>query len=118
MTPKNTQLLAKYFFNELIDGKPTSADKTLQKIKSETRMTDWQKGYLNALEGMLTASGSKNDKSILFNQVSAKEADKLTKEFTRRAKNKMQSEFDRGFLEAWADYVKILKDSSQTLLKT
>lgn len=67
---------------------------------------------------MLSALGSKNDKSILINQISAKEADKLAKAFSRRSKNRMQSEFDRGFFEAWADYTKTLKSSSQTLLRT
>ena len=104
-------MLANDFFHELIEGRLKSADTTLQMMKEETRQTEWQRGYLNALEGMLTAIGSRNDKFVLINQIRAKEADKLTKLFFRRSKNKMLSEFDHGFFDAWVDYTKILKNS-------
>ncbi|MFH0897022.1 MAG: hypothetical protein V1850_03100 [Candidatus Bathyarchaeota archaeon] len=117
MVPKKTQILAYDFFHELIEGRPTSADKILQSLKGKTRITDWQRGYLNALEGMLAATGSKNDKSVLINQIDNKETNKLTKIFSRRSKDRLQSEFDRGFFEAWVDYTKTLKNYSQTILK-
>ena len=117
MASKKTDILTRNFFNDLIEGKFTSADKTLQTMKAEMRSTERQKGYLNALEGMLSALASKSDKAVLINQITAKEADKLAKVFARRSKDKLQNEFDRGFFEAWVDYAKTLKNTPQTQLK-
>ena len=110
MSSKKTQILAKDFFHELIDGRLSSANKILQRIKNEACSTEWQSGYLNALRGMLSASSSKNDKFVLINKIEVKEADKLTKIFSRYSKNRMQNEFDRGFFKAWVDYTTILKN--------
>ena len=117
MASKKTETLVSNFFTDLIEGKFTSADKTLQSMKAEMRGTERQRGYINALEGMLSALISKNDKSVLINQIGIKEADKLTKLFSRRSKDRLQSDFDRGFFEAWVDYTKTLKNSPQTQLK-
>lgn len=117
MVSKKTETLASDFFHDLIEGRLASADKTLQSMKAEMRTTERQRGYLNALEGMLLALGSKNDKSVLINQIGTKEADKLTKVFSRRSKDRLQSEFDRGFFEAWVDYTKTLKNLPQTQLR-
>ena len=114
MGSKKTRLLANDFLSELVEGKFASADRALQKIRSETVDEAWQKGYVNALEGMLLASQSRNDKFAFIANIDSKRADKFAKMFGRISKDKMQSEFDRGFFSAWADYVQALKDSSRS----
>ena len=110
MGSKKTRLLANDFLSELVEGKFASADRALQRMRSETVYEEWQKGYVNALEGMLLASQSINDKFAFIANIDSKRADKFSKMFGRLSKDKMHSEFDRGFFSAWADYVQALKD--------
>ena len=114
MKSRKIGLLANVFFHNLIEGRLTSANKTLQRIKDEVSTKEWQRGYINALEGMLLVSKSRNDKSVLLNQLGSKEADKYRRAFSRQSKNKIQGDFDRGFFEAWVDYTKALKGSHGT----
>lgn len=114
MGSKRTRLLANDFLHELIEGKFTSADRILQKIKGEAETEEWLKGYVNALEGMLLALQSRNDRFAFIANIETKAADKFAKTFTRLSKDRMQSEFDRGFFSAWVDYVRVLKDSGKS----
>lgn len=114
MTSRKIGLLANVFFHNLMKGRLTSANKTLQIMKDEESTKKWQRGYINALEGMLLASKSRNNKFVLINQFGFKEADKFRRVFSRQSKNKIQGDFDRGFFKAWVDYTKVLKDSHRT----
>ena len=114
MKTRKIGLLANVFFPHLIEGRLTSANKTLERMKDEVSTENWQRGYINALEGMLLALKSRNDKSILLNQLGSKEADKYRRAFSRQSRNKIQGDFDRGFFEAWVDYTKALKGSHET----
>lgn len=111
MESRKTRLLADDFLHELIGGRFVYADKVLQRMREEKSSAQWQRGYVNALEGMLLALGSRNDRSVLINQIGAKEANRFAKSFSRQSKNRMQSEFDRGFFAAWVDYMRALKGS-------
>jgi len=97
-------LLADTFFQELLAGRLTSADRVLQRINETTHTLEWQKGYINALEGMLLASSSKDERIIFTSQGREKQTSKLIKVFSQQSKNKMLGEFDRGFFSAWIDY--------------
>ena len=118
MESKKISFLTNNFFHELLEGRLTSADKMLQIIKEEAHGRERQKGYVNALEGMLSALESKNDKCPFINQIRSKEVDKFARMFTNQAKNRMQSEFDHGFFTAWVDYTRVLKDSSKLEMET
>lgn len=118
MESKKMSSLTNNFFHELLEGRLTSADKMLQKMKGEVYSREWQKGYVNALEGMLSALESKNDKYPFINQIRSQEIDKFTRTFSHQAKNRMQSEFDHGFFTAWVDYIRFLKDSSKLEVET
>jgi len=114
MGSKKTRLSATDFLREIIEGKFASADRALQKIKTEVKAEDWQKGYINALEGILLASQSRNDKFTFITNLESNGVDKFVKMFTRISREKMQSEFDRGFFSAWAEYMQVLQESNKS----
>lgn len=103
------QLSADNFFRELINGRLTAADRIFQTMKQEVGSEEWYRGYLNALEGMLSANSSKNDEYTFINQNDVKKADKFARIFSHLSGDRMQGDFDRGFFAAWADYMKSLK---------
>lgn len=107
MRSKKLRLLANDFFNELIERRLTSADRIIGKIKREAVVGQWQKGYINALEGMILALRSSRNSLTVINQIDNNDTKKFARTFSRLYKNKMQAEFDRGFFAAWVDYTKL-----------
>jgi len=108
---RKMRLYANRFFPFLVQRKFTAADKVLENIKKEIRTTDWQRGYINSLEGMLLALRSK-DRHVLIKTITSESIGKFNKEFYRQSRNKLLTDFDRGFFTAWNDYLQVLKGLS------
>jgi hypothetical protein len=86
------------------------AERILERIKLKIQETEWNKGYFQALNGILLAQKSNDDQyaflpSIDFNNEN--ELKKHRREFMKQATNKIHADYDRGFFSAWADYMHI-----------
>ena len=95
-------------FFQLIKGRRfAEAERVLERIRSKTNETEWNSGYLHALDGILTAQKSGDSyvfiKNIDFDD--EKNLKKFRKEFLKEYKNKVHADYDRGFFAAWADYM-------------
>lgn len=105
-------------FFQLIKGRRfAEAERVLERIRSKTNETDWNSGYLHALDGILTAQKS-SDSYVFIKNVdfeNEKNLKKFRKEFLKEYKNKVHADYDRGFFAAWADYMLI---SSRDLTKS
>lgn len=97
------------FFSQLIQGRKDGAKVILEKIKQKSESSKWRKGYINALEGMIVAADTKEDKNMFMNQIKANKSDYFRKIFLQQSKNDMYNDFDKGFFSAWADYTRTLK---------
>ena len=93
------------FFECLNARRFSDAEKALQVIK-ETRFedSDFKKGYINALEGLLLSHRTGDERDFLqkapFDKKSMKNYSKDFKEFV---KNGYRSPFDVGYFLAWSD---------------
>jgi hypothetical protein len=101
-------------FVQLIKGRRfAEAERVLERIRQKTNETEWNSGYLHALDGIVLATKS-NDQYTFINNVNfedEKNLKKHRKEFLKEYKNKINTDFDRGFFAAWADYMLIsIKD--------
>ncbi len=87
------------------------AERVLERIRQKTNETEWNSGYLHALDGIVLAQKSGDNYSFLnnVNFEDEKELKKFRKEFLREYKNKIHADYDRGFFAAWADYMLICK---------
>ena len=101
--------LANTFFQLLREGKRTAAKTVLEKIKQKSESSKWRQGYINALEGMVIASETKEDQEVFINQIRIEKSDELRRKFFQQSKNELHSDFDRGFFSAWTDYMQALK---------
>ena len=95
-------------FFQLIKGRRfAEAERVLERIRSKTNETEWNSGYLHALDGILIAQKSGDSyvfiKNIDFDD--EKNLKKFRKEFLKEYKNKVHADYDRGFFAAWADYM-------------
>ena len=97
-------------FFQLVKGRRfAEAERVLERIRLKTSKTEWNSGYIHALDGMLSAQKSSDSytfiKNVNFND--EKELKKFRKEFLKEYKNKIHADYDRGFFAAWADYMLI-----------
>jgi len=106
---RNLSLRANRFFQLLAQGKLTAADKVLENIKNEMKTTEWQRGYINSLEGMLLALRSK-DRDVFIKKITPESIARLNKKFYQQSKDTLQADFDRGFFTAWNEYMQLLKN--------
>jgi len=97
------------FFQLLRGRRFAEAERVLERIRQKTNKTEWNTGYLHALEGVHLAQKSNDSYAFLtkLNFEDEKELKKSRKEFLKEYKNKIYSDYDRGFFAAWADYMLI-----------
>ena len=104
------------FFQHLSSKRFAEAEREFTQIRKGTPKTEWNRGYTNALDGMLLAKRS-NDARPLFllkiDQNNRKELQMYQKEFSKNAKDDLYSEFDRGFFSAWANFLSFLLKSKR-----
>jgi hypothetical protein len=95
------------FFQLVKSRRFAEAVRVLERIKQKTNETEWNSGYVHALDGILQAQKS-NDPYAFIKNVNfedEKELKKFRKEFLAEYKNKIHADSDRGFFAAWADYM-------------
>ena len=108
MPKKIRPMMISYF--ELLDQRKLAAtDRALNDIKQNVNSTQWQRGYVNALEGMLVALKSNYEECIVIHKINSRIARQTRKEFIKESRNELQAEFDKGFFSAWTDYIQFLE---------
>jgi len=95
------------FFQLVKARRFAEAERVLERIRLKTNETEWNSGYLHALDGILLAQKSGDSYSFIknVNFEDENELKKFRKEFLREYKNKIHADYDRGFFAAWADYM-------------
>ena len=97
------------FFQLLKGRRFAEAERVLERIRQKTNETEWNSGYLHALDGIVLATKSNDSYAFIKNVNFEEEKDlkKNRKEFLKEYKNKINTDYDRGFFAAWADYMLI-----------
>ena len=97
------------FFQLLKGRRFAEAERVLERIRQKTNETEWNTGYLHALDGILLATKT-NDTYAFIQNVNLEDEKNLRKnrkEFLKEYKNKIHTDFDRGYFAAWADFMLI-----------
>ncbi len=89
----------------------TDAEKELDTIKQKSDSTQWSRGYVKALEGLMLTYRNDDDKYIylpkaLANKTS-QENEALRRDFAEFAASDIHGEYDRGFFKALEDYLSL-----------
>jgi cell division protein ZapA (FtsZ GTPase activity inhibitor) len=103
--------LVNKFFQLLTAKKTSAAENILEKIKERSKIiSDWDIGYMKALEGMLLALKGTNKRAFIKVKLTEDRIQKLEKKFRKKAQNTLRiiENYDRGFFAAWADYLNLL----------
>ena len=101
----NTRKSVVIYLENVHDRKFTDAERELETLK-EKKFPDeeYQKGYINAMEGLLLSVRSGAD-SDFYNRTNGTEKTlkDYVKEFKEFRKLPIRTQFDQGFFSAWTD---------------
>ena len=77
----------------------TEAERVLERLEEKVPKTEWNKGYLKALSGILLTQKTKDEYAFLsnFDFSDRSEVRKYRLEFLQSAKDGLQADYDRGF---------------------
>lgn len=98
------------FFQLVSSRQFAEAERILERIKQKMHVSDRNRGYFQALYGMLLTMKN-TDRYAFLSTVDFNDRKKLKayrKEFQGHTESRLHDEYDRGYFEAWADYMKIL----------
>lgn len=91
-----------------------ASERIIIEIRKILKDIPWERGYLNALEGILVAERSGDTRYIYLSRLDLKNPKKVEearRTFQAESRNPLQGEFDRGFFSAWSEFLKIAKSS-------
>jgi len=98
------------YFQLITKRSLTDAERILEDLKQKPPSSEWNKGYMSALDGMLIAARSNDDQYAFLSKINfdPQKIEELKNEFINHSKNQLHDDFDRGFFSAWADYMRLL----------
>ena len=99
------------FFQLVSERQFAEAERVLERFKLKAQKNERNRGYLQALYGILVASKSNNDQYLFLPNVNLKdksELERYRREFLKHTRDDLHAEYDRGFFSAWAEYTRIL----------
>jgi len=99
------------FFQLVTSRQFAEAERVLERVKQKMQMSERNRGYFQALYGMLLAHRNNNDRYVFLSNLNIKDKKELQnyrREFLRQSENRLHADYDRGFFSAWADYMRIL----------
>jgi hypothetical protein len=102
-------------FLEYVEARAwTDAEKELDIIRQKSDNSQWSRGYVKALEGLMLTYRNNDDKYIFLPKVLADRTEdsisNLKKDFSEFASNELHGEYDRGYFKALDDYFTLLSN--------
>ena len=97
----------------IVERKIADAEKELEDLRPKISNSEWNRGYVRALEGLVMTRKANNDNYLFF---AKKEFDKkslrsLAKEFTQNASSPLYGDYDRGYFSALVRLVRIMEEA-------
>jgi hypothetical protein len=95
----------------IVERKIADAEKELEELRAKFSDTEWNRGYVKALEGLLMTRKANSDNYLFF---AKKEFDKkslraLVKEFANNAESPLYGDYDRGYFSGLVQLTKIME---------
>ena len=106
-----SKILVTQYFQLVAKRQFAEAERILERIKLKAEKTERNRGYLQALHGILLSNKSNNDQYAFLANISLKDKTALEKhrrEFLKHTRDNLHAEYDRGFFSAWADFTRVL----------
>jgi len=99
------------FFQLITSRQFAEAERVLERIKQKMHPSDRNRGYFQALYGMLLTHRNNDDRYAFLSTLDLNDKKHLKRyrhEFMSHVESRLHAEYDRGYFEAWAEYMKVL----------
>jgi hypothetical protein len=96
----------------VVERKIADAEKEIEELRPKFSNTEWNRGYVKALEGLLLTRKANDDNYLFFakREFDKKSLKALAKEFANNAENPLYGDYDRGFFSGAARLVKVMEE--------
>ncbi len=110
MTKPVPKIYSTRFFQLITSRQFAEAERILERIKQKMHASDRNRGYFQALYGMLLTMKNSDRYAFLptLDLTDKKQLKNYRKEFLSHVERRLHDDYDRGYFEAWSDYMKIL----------
>jgi hypothetical protein len=98
------------FFQLVTSRQFAEAERILERVKQKMHISNRNRGYFQALYGMLLTVKNNDRYSFLSTAdfTNKKNLKNFRREFLSNMESRLHDEYDRGYFEAWSDYMRIL----------
>jgi len=99
------------FFQLVTARQFTEAQRILERLKHKILMNERNRGYFQALYGMLLTHRNNDDRYAFLSNLNLNDKKELKiyrREFQRQSEHRLHADYDRGFFSAWADCMLVL----------
>ena len=116
MSQSNQNMASKYF-RTIAERRIKDGEVEFDRVSLSLDDSEWNKGYLKALEGLLITFRTNNSKN-LYLQRKELEDQKMRKKFKEELKqhsnNELHADYDRGFFSALLDYFTVTEQGKSS----
>ena len=97
----------------IVERKIADAEKELEDLRPKIGNTEWNRGYVKALEGLLLTRKANNDSYLFFakTEFDKKSVKALTKDFAQNAASPLYGDYDRGYFSGLVQLVKTMEEA-------
>lgn len=111
MTQTIPKVYVARFFQLVTTRQFAEAERVLERLKQKIKLNERNRGYYQALYGMLLAQKNNDDRYAFLSNLNItdkKELHNYRREFLRQSEYRLHADYDRGFFSAWADFMRII----------
>jgi len=111
LTKPIPKVYATRFFQLTTSRQFAEAERILERVKQKMHVNERNRGYFQALYGMLLTQKNNDDRYGFLSSIdltNRKQLKNYRQEFLSHAESRLHADYDRGFFEAWSDYMRIL----------
>ena len=105
------KVYATRFFQLITTRQFAEAERILERLRQKIQVSERNRGYFQALYGMLLAQRSNGDRYAFLSSAdlnNKKMIKAYRQEFQSHVDSRLHGDYDRGFFEAWVDFMRIL----------
>ncbi len=110
MSRSNTEKTIPYL-KAIAERRLKDSEEAFEKIRGAFGSSQWEKGYVKALEGLLLTLKSNDGRYLYLQRIKLddKALKKLKEEFKKQSTHELHADYDRGYFAALTDYASVLE---------
>jgi hypothetical protein len=109
--PASSSVFVTRFSQLVLERRFAETERILERLKEKIEKNEWNRGYLQALNGILTIQKSSDERYAFLSNLNLeheKSVEKNRKAFRDQINSEFHADYDRGFFSAWADFLRIV----------